>query len=251
MADAQRLYGLNAVVMAGASGIGEAISRTMVKHGATVLALDSGVSGIDTIYKSVRGAKGVVLPTNVVDIGKTAVEIAKNELRNIDIVINYIEFPQESPLDDSNEDGLNDLLALRSGLYQSVADAAVPELKKSPAGRIISLGFVRSVFSIDGEFGFAKSLTDLSRFSGRIATEHGADGISANYIQPGAIMTRESRPIYSSATDLRDYCIRRSAAKRLGEPVDIAKVVLFLATDDAGFVNGSGVVVDGGLAAPQ
>jgi NAD(P)-dependent dehydrogenase (short-subunit alcohol dehydrogenase family) len=61
-------------------------------------------------------------------------------------------------------------------------------------------------------------------------------------------MTPESRRVFSGATDLRDFCIRRSAARRIGESVDIAKVALFLATDDAVFVSGTGIIVDGGRA---
>jgi len=59
-------------------------------------------------------------------------------------------------------------------------------------------------------------------------------------------MTPESRDVFSRDKALRDHCIASSAAKRLGEPVDVAKVVLFLASDDAVFVSGTGVAVDGG-----
>ena len=62
-------------------------------------------------------------------------------------------------------------------------------------------------------------------------------------------MTPESRRVFNADKDFRDYCIQRSAAKRLGEPVDIAKVALFLATDDSVFVSGTGIVVDGGISA--
>ncbi len=79
-----------------------------------------------------------------------------------------------------------------------------------------------------------------------LASELGPDGITVNYVQPGAIMTPASRRVFKEDKDLRDYCIGRSAARRLGEPVDVAKVALFLASDDAVFVSGSGVVVDGG-----
>ena len=59
-------------------------------------------------------------------------------------------------------------------------------------------------------------------------------------------MTPESRDTFRKNDGLRDYCIRSSAARRLGEPVDVAKVALFLASDDAVFVSGTGVAVDGG-----
>ena len=251
MADALRLYGLKAVVLAGASGISEAIVRTLVKHGASVLALDTEVSGIDTVYRAVRGATGMALDSQADDIGSVFVQAAKQSLGGVDIVINYLELPQESPISDSDIEGLDKLLHARTAIYESIAAATLPELKKSPAGRIISIGFVRSVFSIDGEAAYDRSHAVLAEFSRKLAAENGQYGVSANYIQPGAIMTPESRRVFSAATDLRDYCIRRSAAGRIGETVDIAKVALFLATDDAVFVSGTGIIVDGGRADPD
>jgi NAD(P)-dependent dehydrogenase (short-subunit alcohol dehydrogenase family) len=79
-----------------------------------------------------------------------------------------------------------------------------------------------------------------------LAVEIGEFGITANYVQPGGVMTPESRDVFRKNNGLRDHCIARSAARRLGEPVDIAKVVLFLASDDAVFVSGTGITVDGG-----
>lgn len=248
MADALRLYGLKAVVLAGASGIGEAIARTLVRHGAAVLALDTDANGIESIYRNVRGITGRAVDSSPDAIGQVAVGVAKAELGGIDILVNYVELQQESPISDADEGALDKLLHARSTIYTSLAAATLPELKKSPAGRIISIGFVRSVFGIDGEVAYRKSHTFLAEFSQKLAAENGQFGISANYIQPGAIMTAESRKVYAGALDLRDYLIHRSAARRIGETVDIAKVALFLATDDVVFVNGSGIVVDGGLA---
>lgn len=248
MADALRLYGLKAAVLAGASGIGEAISRTLVKHGAEVLALDAESTGVGNLYERVRGVSGRGLTGDPNDIGAAVVEAADQEFGGMDILFNYVELPQSSPIADSDSERLQNLLRARSAIYESVTSAVLPRLKKSPAGRIINIGFVRSVFAIDGEEAYERSREALAEFSNKLALEHGQHGISANYIQPGAIMTRESRQVYSAATNLRDHCIRRSAARRLGEPVDVAKVALFLATDDASFVSGTGVIVDGGYA---
>ncbi len=121
-------------------------------------------------------------------------------------------------------------------------------MKNSPAGRIVILGFVRSVFGRDGFESFAKSTAAIAAFTSQLASEAGPYGVNANYIQPGAIMTPESRRVFNSDKELRDFCIEYSAAKRLGEPIDIAKVALFLATDDSVFVSGTGIVVDGGEA---
>ncbi len=246
MAEALRLYGLKAIVLAGASGIGEAIARTLAKHGAAVLALDSDTSDVEGIYKSVREVTGKSIDMHTDGVGDTVVQAAIEEFGGIDIVFNYIELPQGAPLEDADEAGLQKLLDARSAQFESITRATLPELRKSSAGRIISIGFVRSVFGIEGEAAFDASHRTLAEFTRMLAVQNGRFGISANYIQPGAIMTPESRKVYAAATDLRDYCIRRSAAGRIGETVDIAKVALFFATDDAVFVSGTGIIVDGG-----
>jgi NAD(P)-dependent dehydrogenase (short-subunit alcohol dehydrogenase family) len=141
---------------------------------------------------------------------------------------------------------LADLIDARSALVMSVCRSALPHLRKSPAGRIINVGFLRSVFAVDAAASFDQSRHDLAKLTSALAAEIGDFGITANYVQPGAIMTPVSRDVFKKNIALRDHCIHRSAAKRLGEPVDVAKVALFLASEDAAFVNGTGIVVDGG-----
>jgi NAD(P)-dependent dehydrogenase (short-subunit alcohol dehydrogenase family) len=140
------------------------------------------------------------------------------------------------------------LLEQKMSAISAMCDAALPLLKKSPAGRIINLGLVRSSFTSDGDAAYAASQRVLAGVTAGLAAACGRFGITANYLQPGAIMTPDSRGVFSKDKALRDYCIDRSAAKRLGEPIDVAKVALFLATDDSVFVSGTGIVVDGGAA---
>ena len=128
----------------------------------------------------------------------------------------------------------------------SACRAALPHLKKSPAGRIINMGFLRSCFAADARDACNRAEQDLANLTRALAVEIGEFGITANYVQPGGVMTPDSRDVFRKNQSLRDHCIKSSAARRLGEPVDIAKVVLFLASDDAVFVSGTGIAVDGG-----
>ena len=128
----------------------------------------------------------------------------------------------------------------------SICRSALPHLRQSPAGRIINIGFLRSVFAAGGAAAFGEAEQNLAALTRALAAETGEFGITANYVQPGAIMTPVSRDVFRKDQALRDFCIKGSAANRLGEPIDVAKVVLFLASDDAAFVSGAGVVVDGG-----
>lgn len=245
MAAPLRLYGLKALICNAAGGIGEASARTLAKHGAAVLAVDTVNSGVEQHFKRVKGIEGFA--ANLVDASRmpALVEQAVKRLGRIDILVNDFPWQVEAPLADA-AGGLKALLQTRSTLVLSLCRAALPHLQKSPAGRIINIGFLRSVFAIDGEQACLRAEQDLAALTATLATEAGEFGITANYVQPGAIMTAVSRDVFRKHMALRDFCIARSAARRLGEPIDVARVIAFLAGDEAAFVNGTGITVDGG-----
>jgi NAD(P)-dependent dehydrogenase (short-subunit alcohol dehydrogenase family) len=245
MGDPLRLYGLNALVLNGGSGIGEAVARTLLKHGATVIAVDTTNSGVERYFSRVKGITGMA--ANLVDADQIPVLIqeAVDQMGGIDILINEFPLSFAVPMAASAEK-LERLLQSRAALTMSACRAALPHLKKSPAGRIVNMGFLRSCFAADAKDACNRAEQDLANLTRALAVEIGEFGITANYVQPGGVMTPDSRDVFRKDKALRDHCIKRSAARRLGEPVDIAKVVLFLASDDAVFVSGAGIAVDGG-----
>lgn len=244
MADPKRLYGLRALVLNAADGIGEATARTLIKHGAKVIAADTNNSGVVQHYASVKGITGQV--ANLTDPGQLAalVEESAEKLGGLDIIVNDFLLRQNAPLA-KIDDKLEGVLKQRANLVLTACRAALPYLKHSPAGRIINIGFLRSFFAANGNDACARAEKDLANLTRALAAEIGEFGITANYVQPGAIMTPESREAFRKDPALRDHCIKGSAASRLGEPVDVAKVALFLASDDAVFVSGTGIAVDG------
>ena len=195
--------------------------------------------------KRVKGIEGYAANLTSATRMPALVEEAIKRLGRIDILVNDFPWQVEAPLAD-DDSSRKELLQTRAALVMALCRSALPHLQKSPAGRIINIGFLRSVFAIDGERAFAEAEQDLAALTTALATETGDFGITANYVQPGAIMTAASREVYRKNMALRDFCIARSAAHRLGEPIDVARVVAFLAGDDAAFVNGTGIAVDGG-----
>ena len=245
MADPKRLYGLNALVFNAGGGIGEAIARTLVKHGATVIAADTPNSGVEQLFQRVKGITGLTGPLTDADRLQILVDDAVEKLGGLDILVNDFPLRQDGPFEIPDQ-ALEAHLERRAILTMAACRAALPHLKTSPQGRIINMGFLRSCFAANGGDAQSRAEQDLANLTRALAAETGEFGITANYIQPGAVMTPESRDVFRKDKGLRDHCIKSSAQRRLGEPVDVAKVALFLASDDAVFVNGTGVAVDGG-----
>jgi 3-oxoacyl-[acyl-carrier protein] reductase len=248
MADSLRLYALKGVVTGAAEGIGEAVARTLMKHGAGVLAVDSPASRIAQAFARVRGISIAAIDDEDKATGEALARAVREHLEGCDILVNNVpQFADPPSAGAAAPDG--------PGMQQwldgiaATTKALLPLLKKSPAGRIINVGALRSSFGRDGEAAFAAAQDALAELTACQAAEYGAFGITANYIQPGAIMTPSSRLTFEADKGFRDFCIARSAARRLGEPVDVAKVALFLASDDSVFVSGTGIVADGGKAA--
>lgn len=245
MGDPLRLYGLNAVVFRAASGIGEAVARTLVKHGANVIAVDGPNSGVERHFGNLKGITGMAARFTDTDALPKILDDAVEKLGALDILVNDFS-PQASTPVTQADSAFEDMLKARALRTTAAFRAALPHMKKSPAGRIINLGFLRSCFAVDAGDVFARAEQDLAALTRALAAETGEFGITANYIQPGAIMTPESREVFRKNKALRDYCIQGSAARRVGEPVDVGKVALFLASGDAVFVSGTGIAVDGG-----
>jgi 3-oxoacyl-[acyl-carrier protein] reductase len=244
MSDELRLYALKAVVTGAADGIGEAIARTFVKHGAEVLAVDSSQSKLDSSLGRVRGISVFAMDPELQSTPEMLARAVRDRLSGLDILVNNFSSIVH-PLTDREGGDHQELDAWLDRIFE-ISKALLPLLKKSPAGRIINIGSLRSSYGRGGEAEFAASQQALAELTAKQAAEYGAFGITANYIQPGAIMTPDSREIFEADRSFRDYCIARSAAKRLGEPIDVAKVALFLASDDSVFVSGTGIIADGG-----
>jgi 3-oxoacyl-[acyl-carrier protein] reductase len=241
MADSLRLYGMKAIVTGAASGIGEAIARTFVKHGAAVLAVDASDSGIDRAFRRVQGIVALAVDPDAPTTAAKMTQTSLDEMGGVDILVNnHAARPKASA------DGGDPLDRMLQQIRET-SNAVLPLLKQSPAGRIINVGCLRSAFGPDGDAALAATDDAIARLTALQAAEFGGHGINATWIRPGAIMTPQSRTVFDADKAFRDACIRRSAARRLGEPLDVAKVALFLASGDSVFVSGTGIAVDGGI----
>ncbi len=246
MTEDQRLHGMKAVVTGAAGGIGEAVSMLFAKHGAEVLAVDLPDSGLEQAFR--RRDNIITLPQDVTsaDAVEVITEAVAKRLGGLDILVNSAGVWPAAPAESLTDEDWQEAMDANVSAMFRLCRAAVSFMRKSPAGRIINVGSVMSTFGAADMVAYAASKHAVAGLTRTLASELGRDGITANYLQPGAIVTSTTRQAFRADREFRDYWIKKSASGRLGEPLDVAKVALFLASDDAAFVSGQGIMVDGG-----
>tara|TARA_B100000676_G_scaffold261025_1_gene271131 strand:+ start:17282 stop:18022 length:741 start_codon:yes stop_codon:yes gene_type:complete len=241
-----RLAGRAAIVTGAASGIGKASADLFASEGATVLAVDRPETALAEAHAG--QARISVLEQDVTDdmAPDNIVSKAVECFGRLDILFNNAGVSRRAVIGEQTEQEWNLTLAVNLTSQFRLATAATPYLKVSPSGRIINTASVMARMTDYGLAAYSASKAGVAGMTRALALDLGKFGITANYIEPGAIQTGMTQAAFSD-DDIAAVWAKKAALRRLGEPIDIARVALFLASDDAGFVSGHGLTVDGGL----
>jgi 3-oxoacyl-[acyl-carrier protein] reductase len=237
-----KLAGRTAIVTGAASGIGAATVRRLIADGASVLAIDLTPDNLTGTH------------TLVADLGDPAAfaviaSAAETHLGGLDILINNAGVCPAGPLDTMTDADWDFALSINMTAALKLSRAVVPMLRKSKAGRIINTASILASFGNVGLVAYTASKHGILGLTRGLAAELGPDGITVNAIQPGCIVTGMTQSMLDSDTAVEAYYVQRCLLGRLGQPEDIADVFAFLASDDARFITGQGIFVDGGLMA--
>lgn len=239
----QRLAGRTAIVTGAASGIGRASSTLFAAEGAKVLAVDRPGSNLNFEDAAIT-ALGCDLATD--DAPDQIMAAAARAFDGLDILFNNAGIGAAQPaaeMSDETWDRVNDV-NLRAVFR--LARAAILRLVTSPAGRIINTASVMAVGTDYGLAAYCASKAGVVGLTRTLALELGRQGITANAILPGAIHTGMTDASFRNP-DIAAVWAKKSPLKRLGQPIDVARVALFLASEDSGFVTGQSITVDGGM----
>ena len=226
-----RLAGRRAIVTGAASGIGEATARRLRADGAEVIAVDR--AGVDV---------NVDLAT---DEGIAAVIAEAGD--RLDILVNNAGVNPVASLAEFEDAQWDVSLAVNVTAPFKLSRGLAPLLAQSKAGRIINTGSIMSSLGDAKFMAYAASKHAILGLTRSLANELGPMGITVNCVQPGAIVTGMTRPTFDAIPEAAEYYRARSPLGRLGQPEDIADVFAFLASDDARFITGQGIIVDGGV----
>jgi 3-oxoacyl-[acyl-carrier protein] reductase len=168
---------------------------------------------------------------------------------SLDILVNNAGMRgARTPIADMQDVLWHQVINVNLDAMMRLTRAAIPSLRASRAGRIINLSSTLGTYAVEGLGPYITSKHGVIGLTRTLALELGRYGITANYIAPGMVVTGQTRdyPKERLAEVVRDVAIGR-----LGEPEEIAPVALFLAEEEASYVNGQGICVDGGWTAKR
>lgn len=242
-----RLRDRAAIVTGAASGIGQASAQLFAEEGAHVLAVDLPGKGLAQAHAG--NARIACLEKSVADADSADVIAGEAVARfgRLDIVMNNAGVASSTRIEEMTEDIWQRTLNVNLSAQMRLVQKALPHLKQSPAGRIVNVASVMAEGTDYGLSAYCASKAGVAGLTRTLALELGKFGITANYLEPGAIRTGMTSALWDARPDVADIWAKKSALRRLGQPIDLARAALFLASDDGGFVTGHGLVVDGGL----
>jgi 3-oxoacyl-[acyl-carrier protein] reductase len=238
-----RLEGLRAIVTGAASGIGRATSELFAAEGARVLAVDRPGADLAFTHPSIEGL-GCDIATDAAP--STIIGRAVEAFGGLDILYNNAGVSGSTPVGETSDAEFDRQIGVNLRGSFRLSREAVPHLVKSGRGRLIFTASIMAVHTDNGLVAYSASKAGVVGMMHTFALELGRHGVTANAILPGAIATGMTAMSFQRE-DVAAVWAKKAALKRLGQPIDIARAALFLASEDGGFVTGQALGVDGGL----
>ena len=259
MTNSSPLKGQKAIVTGANSGIGKAIAMALGRAGAEVAVNyrdgeDAAVAVVKDIAQG--GSRALAIRADVSrevevkDLFRSAVE----QLGTVDILVNNAGLQRDAPFEDMTLEQWNTVIGVNLTGQFLCAREAVREFKRRgvvpavsrAAGKIICVSSVHEVIPWAGHANYAASKGGVMLMMKTLAQEVAPHRIRVNSIAPGAVRTPINRDAWSTPEAL-DALLRLIPYKRIGEPEDIARAAVWLASDDSDYVNGTSLFVDGGM----
>lgn len=245
-----RLEGLRALVTGAGQGIGSSTAVLFAREGAEVAVVDRDANGAERTSAIIEQAGGVALRlvADVRDASAVAdmLQTVEQRFDRLDILVNNAAVMGKASFPKMRADQWNAVWETNLMGAIHCTQAAIPLLKKARTAAVVNIASITLSHHARRLTAYAASKGALASLSRSLALELAPLGIRVNYVCPGFIRTEMTRRWWSKWM-FRKYVEFRTPLGRMGEPEDVAKVVLFLASSDANFVTGSGITVDGGL----
>jgi 3-oxoacyl-[acyl-carrier protein] reductase len=242
------LAGKTAIVTGGAQGIGRAIAETLAKAGADVAVadLDPGRSQEAVAAIEKIGRKALNIKVNVADANdtKAMVEEVMKAWGRVDILVNNAGITRDGLLLRMKEEDWNLVLQVNLNGTFNCTKAALQPMTRARAGRIVNIASIVGAMGNAGQANYAASKAAVIGFTKTVAREYASRGVTVNAVAPGFIDTAMTQGL---SADVKETLSKQIPLGRLGQPSDIAEAVKFLVSDEAGYITGHVLHVNGGM----
>ncbi|HDT0719390.1 TPA: 3-oxoacyl-ACP reductase FabG [Proteus mirabilis] len=234
-----------ALVTGASRGIGRAIAEKLIACGATVIGTATSENGAKAIseYLGDKG-KGFVLNVTETDSIEKFLADVRAEFGEIDILVNNAGITRDNLLMRMKDDEWQDIIDTNLSSVFRLSKAVMRAMMKKRYGRIITIGSVVGTMGNAGQANYAAAKAGVIGFSKSLAREVASRGITVNVVAPGFIETDMTRAL---TEDQRAGILSQVPANRLGDAKEIASAVAFLASDEASYITGETLHVNGGM----
>jgi len=238
-----RLQGRAAIVTGAASGIGRASAVLFASEGARVLAVDR--PGTELTFED-GAIETLAADVAAPDAPATIVGRAVQAFGGLDILFNNAGVAASTLASEMTDEAWDQVQAVNLRAVFRICRAAIPHLIASEHGRIVNTASVMAIGADYGLAAYCASKAGVLGLTRTLALELGKYEVTANALMPGAIRTGMTAHNFDDPS-IAEVWAKKAVLRRLGQPIDVAKVALFLASDDGAFVTGQAIAVDGGM----
>jgi 3-oxoacyl-[acyl-carrier protein] reductase len=234
------LAGKTALVTGGSRGIGAAIARELARAGANVtLSYRTGKHEAEEVAQEI-GARAVQADVSDGEQAKALVA----EAGDVDVLVNNAGLTRDGVFIRMSDEDWNEVIDTNLGGVFYTCRAAARGMMKRRAGSIVNISSIVGLHGNPGQANYSASKAGIIGFTKALARELGVRGVRANVVAPGYIDTRLTQVI---ADEMKDVMLANTPLGRFGAAEDVAGAVRYLCSDEASFITGEVLLVDGGL----
>lgn len=238
-----------AIITGGARGIGRAIAETLASRGCDIVVADINLDMAEATAQeiaAVTGRKTLAVQVNVSDFhsANTLVERVLAEFGKVDILVNNAGLTRDKLIMRMEESDWDTVLDVNLKGAFNCSKAVVRPMMKQRYGRIVNISSVSGQAGQTGQANYSASKAGLIGLTKALARELASRQITVNAVAPGFVLTALTQDL---SAELKDAILKATPLGRMGKPEEIAYAVAFLASDEAAYITGQVLAVDGGM----